>query len=122
MGDCLACGGPEGVAPQLLAELNLSNSKTYFVRQPITEPERELACLAIEHCCVSALQYGGTDRTIISRLDNDPHYCDYLMDRRGNLVYCLDDKGELLDWAAEIVNAICYGTPRPDVPTYGRGQ
>jgi len=116
MGDCLACGAPESVAPELLAKLDLSNSKTYFVRQPETTTELELACFAMESCCVNALRYCGTEKAIISRLDNDPRYCDYVMNDRGDLVYCLDENGELLDWASEIVNAICHGMDRPRVP------
>lgn len=116
MGDCLACGGPESVAQDLLAELNESNITTYFVRQPKTPEEIKRACDALKHCCVDALRYGGRDLTIISKLDNDPALCDYVINENGMLVYCLDDQGDLFPWAQQIVNAICYHQPRPPVP------
>jgi uncharacterized protein (TIGR02996 family) len=78
-GDCLACEAPEGEAPDLLAELRDGNSTTYFVRQPRTAEEIERACRAAEVCCVADLRYGGTDPKIITRLGNDPLYCDHLL-------------------------------------------
>jgi hypothetical protein len=116
MGDCLACGGPESVAPDLLAELNESNITTYFVKQPSTLDEIDRACRALNHCCVDALRYGGHDPTIIGLLGNNPAHCDYVTDENGELVYCLDGNGELLPWAQQIVNSICYGQPRPPTP------
>ena len=78
-GDCLACGAPEEVAPDLLAPLTHNNSDTYFVRQPSTNFEVERACRALEVCCTAALRYGGADPYIIRRLGNDPDYCDHLL-------------------------------------------
>jgi hypothetical protein len=76
-GDCMACGAPEHEAPDLLAELGAANSTTYFVRRPRTAEEIERACRAAEVCCVADLRYGGTDPKVITRLGNDPLYCDY---------------------------------------------
>ncbi len=78
-GQCLACEAPETEAPDLLAPLTQDNHTTYFVRQPQTGEEVERACRAIEVCCVMDLRYGGTDRTIIERLGNDPFACDYVI-------------------------------------------
>jgi uncharacterized protein (TIGR02996 family) len=78
-GDCLACEAPEHEAPDLLAELDPENTRTYFVRQPRTGEEIERACSAAEVCCVADVRYGGTDPKIITRLGNDPLYCDYLI-------------------------------------------
>ena len=75
--DCLACGAPEAEAPELLAPLTDDNLETYFVRQPQTPAEVELACRAAEVCCVSALRYAGRDPGIIRRLGNRPEYCDH---------------------------------------------
>jgi uncharacterized protein (TIGR02996 family) len=79
-GDCLACEAPEGEAPDLLAELGAGNSTTYFVRQPRTVAEIERACNAAFVCCVADVRYGGTDPKIITRLGNDPLYCDHLLE------------------------------------------
>ncbi len=116
MGDCLTCHGPESQAPDLLAELNEKNATTYFVRQPIEGDEIERACRALQYCCVDALRYGGTDLAIIRRLGNNPAYCDHLVTICDRLVYCLDDQGDLLPWAAEIRNAIGMGRNTPPVP------
>jgi uncharacterized protein (TIGR02996 family) len=78
-GDCLACEAPECEAPDLLAELGPGNCTTYFVRQPQTAEEIERACRAAAVCCVADVRYGGTDPKIITRLGNDPLYCDYLL-------------------------------------------
>jgi len=78
-GDCLACAAPEGEAPDLLAELGNGNWTTYFVRQPWTTKEVERACRAAQVCCVADVRYGGTDPQIITRLGNDPLYCDFLL-------------------------------------------
>ena len=83
-GECLACGEPECIAPDLLAPLDDENQETYFAKQPITQEEIERACQAIEGCCVKALRYGGSDASIIERLGNNPVYCDNLLPRKGN--------------------------------------
>jgi uncharacterized protein (TIGR02996 family) len=79
-GECLACEAPEHEAPDLLAPLANGNYTTYFVRQPRTAAEVDRACRAAQVCCVDDLRYGGTDPKIITRLGNDPHFCDYLLD------------------------------------------
>lgn len=86
-GNCLACGLPEGDAPELLAPLPLDggNHTTYFAKQPQTAEEAEHACMAIRVCCVADLRYGGQDRTIIERLGNDAAVCDFVI-RNGEVV------------------------------------
>ncbi len=84
-GQCLACEAPEAEAPELLAPLTDGNSTTYFVRQPQTPEEVEHACNAISVCCVADLRYGGTDRSIINQLGNNPLMCDYII-KAGELV------------------------------------
>jgi hypothetical protein len=76
-GECLACMQPESIAPELLTPLDESNSDTYFVRQPKTPQELELACRAALSCCVSSIRYGGDDLSIIRRLGNSAEYCDH---------------------------------------------
>jgi hypothetical protein len=81
----LACGLPEGEAPELLAPLEGDNYTTYFVKQPESAEEVEHACMAIRVCCVEDLRYGGQDRVIIERLGNDPRVSDFVI-RDGQIV------------------------------------
>jgi len=83
-GECLSCGAPEDMAPDLLAQLDDENYETYFVKQPTTPEEIERACRAIEVCCVDALRYSGNDPSIIERLGNNPNCCDCLLPRKRN--------------------------------------
>jgi hypothetical protein len=78
-GECLACTMPEAVAPSLLAEINDDNGDTYFMRQPETPEEVDLACRAAFVCCVGSIRYGGHDSNIIRRLGNRGEYCDHLL-------------------------------------------
>lgn len=52
-GECLSCTLRESEAPSLLAPLDEENSDSYFVRQPATVEETEMACRAALVCCVS---------------------------------------------------------------------
>lgn len=103
IGDCLQCEAPEAEAPELLAPLNDDNLNTYFVRQPYTAVETEHACNAIRVCCVCALRYGGTDRSIITKLGNNPEHSDYILDGAGALVRVVGTSGDLLPFAQAIV-------------------
>jgi hypothetical protein len=78
-GECLACTLPEKEAPDLLAPLDEANSDTYFVRQPQTLEEVQMACSAAHVCCVSAIRYGGIDPEIIRLLGNRAEHCDNLL-------------------------------------------
>ena len=98
LGDCMACGGPEGEAPDLLAPLTDGNYTTYFVRQPQSPEEVERACNAIGVCCALDLRYGGTDKSIITRLGNDPLASDYVI-REGKVVLAESTKAEPSDGA-----------------------
>ena len=75
VGHCLACGLPEGEAPDLLAPLADQHHTTYFARQLETPEEVERACRATEVCCVDDVRYGGTDPAILARLH--PGVCDH---------------------------------------------
>lgn len=67
---------PEAEAPDLLSKQE-DDFDTYFVKQPKSPGEIEAACCAIEVCCTNALRYGGKNKDIISRLRNNPEYCDF---------------------------------------------
>ena len=113
IGDCLQCEAPEHEAPDLLAELNEANLDTYFVRQPKTGSETNRACNAMKVCCVAALRYGGTNRSIIKKLDNNPEYCDYI-DVDGELKRTVDDYGDLLPFATNIMERLRNAQSGPD--------
>ncbi len=102
-GDCLWCGAPEAEAPDLLAPLTKENSDTYFIRQPLTPDEIECACCALSVCCAAALRYGGKDKAIIQRLNDDPEFCDFVIDSDGKVIPAVDSQGNLLPFAQEIV-------------------
>jgi hypothetical protein len=78
-GECLSCTLPESEAPTLLAPLDEENSDTFFLRQPATAEETEMACRAALVCCVSAIRYGGDDPCIIRRLGNREDHCDHVL-------------------------------------------
>lgn len=83
-GECMSCGVPESMAPELLAPFDDENSDTYFLRQPTTPEEIEHACQALEVCCADALRYGGDDPVILERLANSPTVCDHLLPKKSN--------------------------------------
>gem|GEM_PF-4238285 len=127
-GDCLWCGAPEAEAPTLLAPLDDSNLDTYFVRQPESSEEVDQAINAMKVCCVDALRYGGRDKKIISKLDNDPAWCDYVMTEKGSLVRTLDDEGHLTKYAFEKANeyhrnlTLKFAMGHPDGPDSERSS
>lgn len=79
LGNCMACGLPEGEAPELLASIEGDNSTTYFIRQPQTPDEVEHACSAIHVCCIGDLRYGGTDPDILRMFGNDGRLSDFVI-------------------------------------------
>jgi hypothetical protein len=66
---CIACTAPELAAPELMAHDEDDGYHCYFRRQPETPSEVEHAILAVHVSCCGAVQYGGTDPTIIGRLE-----------------------------------------------------
>jgi len=104
-GDCLACGAPEAAAPALFALFDENHTDTYFVRQPATDEETEMAIMSARICCLSAVRYGGTDREIITKLGNDPEVCDYVVTEAGDLRVVVGMDGKLLPFAQQIVDA-----------------
>jgi hypothetical protein len=59
--------------------------------------------MALKVCCMSAFRYGGTDKSIIAKLGNDPELCDYILDNNGTLKNVLDESGEFLPYARQLV-------------------
>ncbi len=69
--ECIICGMPHSVAPDLTAWETDSESRPkhcYFKRQPKTEHELIQAIKALESSCCDALRYDGSDPEITKRL------------------------------------------------------
>ncbi len=75
---CTLCGAPEVMAKGLMAH---SNEGCYFIKQPISDEEIELAVSSIAVSCVRAVRYGGNDQKIIKRLYDlgCESECDFLL-------------------------------------------
>jgi hypothetical protein len=87
-GYCLACGLPEEIGRDLMADLvGGENLDSYFVKEPTTAEEVERACRVLKCCCVDAFRYGGKDKGIIASLGNSPKVCDFVLDEGGQLVF-----------------------------------
>ena len=69
--DCITCGYPHVLAPDLMAwEMNSEGREIhcYFRRQPETSQEIEQAVNAVKGSCCGALRYSGSDTEIIKRI------------------------------------------------------
>lgn len=128
-GAAIACGA-EHRKPKhtLLAPLDDSNLDTYFVRQPESLEEIEQAINAMKLCCVDALRYGGREKQIISKLNNDPDWCDYVTTDSGSLLRTLIDEGHLTKYAFEKANeyhrnlTLKFAMVHPDEPDSERSS
>jgi len=70
-GMCIACTAPEHEAPELMANATDSSGHyhCYFRRQPANAAEVEHAIRAVFVSCCGAVTYGGTDPSILLRLE-----------------------------------------------------
>ena len=75
-GDCLICEIAEDHAPDLI---RTTNHGCYFHRQPRTPDEVEQAIHAVRVSCAEAIRFGGSDATIVDRLQalGLGHCCDH---------------------------------------------
>jgi hypothetical protein len=69
-GMCIACTVPEHEAPELMAHAEGRDLiyHCYFRRQPETPEEVEHAIRAVCVSCCGAVQYGGSDPSILDRV------------------------------------------------------
>ena len=76
-GMCMACTAPEHEAPDLMNH-DPGIYRCYFHRQPQTPEESERAVMAVAVGCCGAVRYGGSDPTIMLRLEQlgCPESCD----------------------------------------------
>jgi hypothetical protein len=74
-GDCISCGAPHTVAPDLIGwAVNSDYEHCIWKKQPETRAELEQAFAALDAACIGCHRYAGSDSAIISRIGSD--YCD----------------------------------------------
>ena len=69
--ECMACGAPESVAPDLMSHTEERYGNCYFVRQPVTPGEVDRAIAAVNASCCGAVVYRGKDPEILGRIGFD---------------------------------------------------
>jgi hypothetical protein len=74
-GQCLACGVPHVVAPDLVGWADEKVPHCFWKRQPETPAELERAIAILEAQELECHRYAGTDPTILNRVSFA--YCDY---------------------------------------------
>jgi hypothetical protein len=62
--ECVSCGAPHVVAPDLIGWVDTKLSHCIWKKQPETKEELEQAFAAFDMSCVSCYRYAGTDRSI----------------------------------------------------------
>jgi len=76
-GECLACGVPHVVAPDLMGWTGERVPHCCWKKQPETQAELEQAIAVFEAQDLECHRYAGTDPAILDRIL--PTYCDYRM-------------------------------------------
>jgi hypothetical protein len=76
-GECLACGVPQVVAPNLVGWTGEKIPHCFWKKQPETPAELERAIAVLEAQELECPRYAGTDPTILKRVLSS--YCDYPM-------------------------------------------
>jgi len=77
-GECLACGVPQVVAPDLVGWTGEKIPHCCWKKQPETSAELERAIAVLEAQELECHRYAGTDPAILSRILST--YCDYPME------------------------------------------
>jgi hypothetical protein len=72
--ECITCGAPHLVAPDLIGWADGSSSHCFWKKQPETDDEIDRAIKVIETSCVGCHRYAGTDPDILKRISRE--YCD----------------------------------------------
>lgn len=76
-GECLACGVPHVVAPDLVGWADEQMAHCFWKKQPETPTELERAIAVLEAQELGCHRYAGTDPAILNRVLST--YCDYPM-------------------------------------------
>lgn len=74
-GECLSCGAPHAVAPDLIGWADPNKDQCIWKKQPETEAEMEQAFAAFDASCVGCYRYAGCDPVVMERIGFD--YCDH---------------------------------------------
>lgn len=67
-GECVSCGAPAAVAPNLIRHSSEPYHSCYFIKQPSTDEELRQAVAAVNASCVCAVRYRGNDPQILSQI------------------------------------------------------
>jgi hypothetical protein len=73
--ECLACGAPHVVAPDLIGWGNSKYPHCIWKKQPETKEELEQAFAAFDASEIGCYRYAGTDRSIMGRVGAE--FCDH---------------------------------------------
>jgi hypothetical protein len=76
-GQCLACGVPHVVAPDLVGWTDEKVQHCFWKKQPGTPAELERAIAVLDAQELECHRYAGTDPAILNRVSSS--YCDYPM-------------------------------------------
>jgi len=66
--ECVICGVPAAVAPDLIRHHGTACGSCYFIKQPTTPAEIDQAVAAVQESCVCAVRYRGSDPAILCRI------------------------------------------------------
>ena len=72
--DCVCCGAPHLVAPDLIGWAPDGSNHCVWKKQPGSAEELEQAFAAFDVCCIECYRYSGSDKAIQKRLGKK--YCD----------------------------------------------
>jgi len=75
---CLSCGAPHAVAPDLIGWATDDELRCIWKKQPETDAEMQQAFRAFDASCIACYRYAGTDPTVIEHLGQE--HCDHAPD------------------------------------------
>jgi hypothetical protein len=78
--ECIACGAPHVVAPDLIGWAKTDEHHCIWKKQPETPEELEQAFAAFDASEVGCYRYAGTDPVVIARIGHE--YCDQVAGSR----------------------------------------
>jgi hypothetical protein len=73
--ECICCGTPHHVAPDLISWADESMRHCIWKKQPQTLQEMEQDIAAVQVCCVGRYRYAGDNPAIVTRIGRE--YCDW---------------------------------------------
>ncbi|HEV8145382.1 MAG TPA: hypothetical protein VGP79_03335, partial [Bryobacteraceae bacterium] len=70
-GECMSCGAPHEVAPDLIGWADAGLTHCIWKKQPETEAELQQALRAFDASCICGYRYAGSDPDIMVRIGFD---------------------------------------------------